>query len=252
MTQSQPRNNIYKGTNNKIGQARLKFQEGSSCLEVSNKLKSINRVLTKPWTKFFIGLGFHPNHITLLSGLTGISAVAFFSRGTRAGFITGALFFELFYILDNCDGEVARARGLSTKFGSWLDTIVDYCVHVLAFGGIAFGLYRMDKNPLMIIAGIAAMTGIFLSFYVVLLQKSRGYGLAIHGMPKAPVGEAKKTGFLDRMIEIFAAGDFSLVLLFFAFFNKMEVLLWLAAFGANIFCGALLAVNFKYLMAGEK
>jgi len=214
-------------------------------------VKSINRILAKPFTGFFIRSGLHPNQITLLSGASGVVAVLLFCLGTKAGFISGAAFFELFYILDNCDGEVARAKGLSTKFGSWLDTLVDYCVHVAAFGGIAFGIYRTTRNPLIPIAGIAAMIGIFLSFFVVVLQKTKNYGLAIHGMPKTPKGIAKKVGVLDKLIGTLSVGDFSIVVLLFALSGKMELLLWLAAFGANLFCVALLVVNFKYLTSQE-
>lgn len=178
-------------------------------------------------------------------------AVLLFCFGTKAGFILGAVFFELFYILDNCDGEVARAKGLSTRFGSWLDTLVDYCVHVAAFGGIAFGIYRTTQSPLIPIAGIAAMIGIFLSFFVVVLQKTRNYGLAIHGMPKTPKGIVKKMSTLDKLIEMLSVGDFSIVVLLFALFGKMELLLWLAAFGANLFCVVLLVVNFRYLTGQE-
>jgi len=214
-------------------------------------MRSVNRILSRPFTGFFIRSGLHPNWITLLSGAAGIVAVLLFCFGTKAGFILGAVFFELFYILDNCDGEVARAKGLSTRFGSWLDTLVDYCVHVAAFGGIAFGIYRATQSPLIPIAGIAAMIGIFLSFFVVVLQKTRNYGLAIHGMPKTPKGIVKKTSTLDKLIEVLSVGDFSIVVLLFALFGKMELLLWLAALGANLFCVILLVVNFKYLTGQE-
>lgn len=215
-------------------------------------MRSLNRVLARPFTGFFIRSGLHPNQITLLSGASGAASALLFCLGTKAGFISGAAFFELFYILDNCDGEVARAKGLSTKFGSWLDTSVDYCVHVAAFGAIAFGIYRTTQSPLIPVAGIAAMIGVFLSFFVVVLQKARNYGLAVHGMPKAPKSVVKKTSALDKLIEILSVGDFSIVVLLFALSGRMELLLWLAAFGANIFCIVLLITNFKYLIYSKK
>jgi len=211
-------------------------------------MRSINRILTVPFTRFFIKSGLHPNYITLLGGAVGILAFFSFSRGTKADFIIGAVLFEVFYILDNCDGEVARARGLSSKFGSWLDTSVDCCVHTLSFIGIGLGLSRTTQNPLMLTLGIAAGAGAFLSTSVAMLQKTKNYGLAVHGMPKAPAGAVKKITFIDRLIDILSVGDFSLVLLLFALFNKMGLLLWLGAFGANIFFVVLLALNLKYLM----
>ena len=210
-------------------------------------MRSINRILTAPFTNFFIRSGLHPNYITLLGGGAGILAFFSFAAGTKAGFIFGAVLFEAFYILDNCDGEVARARGLSSKFGSWMDTLVDCCVHTLSFVGIGLGVFRLTQDPLMLFLGITAGIGTFLSTFVAILQKTLDYGLAIHGMPKAPGGVIKKITAADRLIEIFSAGDFSLIVLLFAVLNKMELLLWLGAIGANIFCIVLLAVNFKYL-----
>lgn len=215
-------------------------------------MKSINRLLTKPFTYIFIRMGLHPNYITLMGGAAGILAFFSFSIGTKASFVTGALLFEAFYILDNCDGEVARARGLSSAFGSWMDTIVDCLVHVLSFIGIGIGLSRATQNPIMLIAGIAAGLGAFLSTLVAMLQKTKNYGLAIHGMPKAPSGAVKEITAADRFIDVLSAGDYSLVLLVFAFFNRMELLLWLGAVGANLFCVILLAVNFKYLIGTGK
>lgn len=214
-------------------------------------MKSINRILSEPLSGLFAKSGLHPNSITLMSGAAGLVAFLFFCIGSRMNFIIGALFFELFYVLDNCDGEVARAKGLSSKLGSWLDTMVDYVVHVIGFGGIMLGVYRQNENPVIFIAGIAAMIGIFLSFFVVILQKTRNYGLAIHGMPKAPGGAVKQLSFWDKLIDVLSVGDFSLVVIIFAVFGKMEVLLWLAAAGANLFCVILLAVNFKYLIGRE-
>jgi phosphatidylglycerophosphate synthase len=186
-----------------------------------------------------------------LGGAAGILAFFAFSAGTTAGFISGAVLFEVFYILDNCDGEVARASGLSSKLGSWMDTVVDCCVHTLSFVGIGLGVARVTQDPIMLFLGIAAGIGTFLSTFVAMLQKVMNYGLAIHGMPKAPEGETKRITVADRLIEIFSSGDFSLVVLLFAILNKMELLLWLGAIGANIFCIVLLAVNFKYL-AGRR
>lgn len=208
---------------------------------------SINRILSRPLTQLFLKTPLRPNQITLLSAAAGISASFLFIFGAKASSILGAISFEAFYILDNCDGEVARAKGQFSKFGSWLDTSVDYAVHVLAFFGIAAGVYRASLNPVILIVGAAAASGVFFSFFVVVMQKVKNYGLAIHGMPKMPEGAVKKSGVLDKLVDVLSVGDFSIVLLLFAFFDKMELLLWLAAFGANLFCIILLILNFKYL-----
>lgn len=210
-------------------------------------MRSVNRIFSRPLTRVFLNTRLHPNQITLLSAAAGILSFLAFSFGAKASSILGAIFFEAFYILDNCDGEVARAKGQSSKFGSWLDTLVDYGVHVLAFVGITIGVYRTGSGPIVLIVGVAATLGVFLSFFIVVMQKTKNYGLAIYGMPKAPRGALKKVGLLDKVVDVLSVGDFSIVLLLFALFDKMELLLWLGAFGANLFCIVLLTLNFKYL-----
>ncbi len=214
-------------------------------------MRSVNRIFSKPLTRVFLNTRLGPNQITLLSATAGVLAFLAFSLGTKACFVLGAIFFEAFYILDNCDGEVARAKGQSSKFGSWLDTLVDYGVHVLAFVGVTIGVYRASLSPVILIVGVAATLGVFLSFFVVVMQKTKNYGLAIYGMPKAPNGTVKKVGLLDKLVDLLSVGDFSIALLLFALFGKMELLLWLAAFGANLFCILLLILNFKYLAKKE-
>lgn len=212
-------------------------------------MRSINRILSKPTTRLLLKTPLGPNQITLLSAAAGILAFLSFLFGTKMGFILGALLFEAFYVLDNCDGEVARARGQSTKFGSWLDTSVDCLVHVLAFVGIGIGVYRRSLNPVILIIGAIASIGVFLSFFIVMMQKTRDYGLAVYGMPKTPKGFIKKIGALDKLVDILSVGDFSIALLLFALFDKVELLLWLAAFGSNLFFSALFVLNYRYLTA---
>ena len=214
-------------------------------------MRSINRILTVPFTNLFVKSGLHPNYITLFGGAAGLMAFLLFCIGSKAGFISGAILFEAFYILDNCDGEVARARGLSSAFGSWMDTIVDCCVHILCFVGIGIGVARMTQNPIMLFLGAYAGIGAFLSTLVAMMQKTKNYGLAVYGMPKAPEGETKRITVADRLVDILSLGDFSLIVLLFAVINKMALLLYLGAFGANIFCIILLALNFKYLTGRE-
>lgn len=167
--------------------------------------------------------GLYPKQIALLKGISGILAVFAFSVGAKAGFVAGALLFWFFYILNNS----------GSKFGSWADTLADCFVHIAAFGAITFGLYAASQSPFALIFGIAAITGTILSFFVVALQK-------IKNTPK-------KIDVFDKLIGIFPAGDFSIVILAFALFNKMELFLLLTAFGANAFCVIFLVANFKYL-----
>ena len=82
-----------------------------------------------------------PNQVTILSGLTGIAAGLCFALGTRRPVLclvaAGLLFLSV--VLDCSDGQLARAKGISSTTGAILDGIADYLVGIaMAIGGSYF------------------------------------------------------------------------------------------------------------------
>src|SRR4051812_34194272 len=69
-----------------------------------------------------------PNHWTSAALLCGLFSAFLFSRGSQAALLCGAFFFQVYSILDNCDGAVARIKGLSSRFGMWYDFVSDLIV----------------------------------------------------------------------------------------------------------------------------
>ena len=68
-----------------------------------------------------------PNTITWLSYLTGWTSCFFFLK-PGAWVLAGALCFELFYVLDAVDGQLARARGSGSRGGAFLDDWANFLV----------------------------------------------------------------------------------------------------------------------------
>jgi len=64
-------------------------------------------------------------------------AAVFLVRGDYLSVLLGAAIFQVFSILDGCDGEIARAKNLESKFGERLDNLCDFLgslIFVLALG----------------------------------------------------------------------------------------------------------------------
>lgn len=98
------------------------------------------RGFSLPLSGVFCGLGVTPNQITWVNVLVGLAACAFAVLGTRLGFaIAGGMMF-LQAVLDSCDGEVARLRYLSSKFGMWLDNTSDDLIDNLFIAMLGVGL----------------------------------------------------------------------------------------------------------------
>lgn len=102
--------------------------------------KYVIRGFSLPLSGMFCRLGVTPNQITWCNVLVGFAACAFAALGTRLGFaLAGGLMF-LQAVLDSCDGEVARLRYLSSKFGMWLDNTSDDLIDNLFIAMLGVGL----------------------------------------------------------------------------------------------------------------
>ena len=144
-------------------------------------LKCVNRVISGWFLPLVLRLPLTPNRWTLVSLMLGSGSLWFMSRGSRSGELWGALLFQLFYLADNWDGEVARAKGLSTRWGGWFDVMVDAVIQIDLPLALAIGLHRAGGPDWVMWLGVAAFLGVGLDFWITLWAKARGFGPAIPG-----------------------------------------------------------------------
>jgi len=85
--------------------------------------------------RVFSFLPFSPNQYTLISVIFGLGT---FYCLTRQKLILALFLFFSASFLDFVDGAVARYKGISTKFGAYLDTICDRYVEALLLFGMLF------------------------------------------------------------------------------------------------------------------
>lgn len=143
--------------------------------------KCLNRVISGWFLPVVLRLPLTPNQWTFLSLLLGAASLPFIAQGSRSGELWGALLFQLYYLVDNWDGEVARAKGLSTRWGGWFDVIVDAVVQTLLPLAIANGIAQAPGRRWVFLLGGLAALGVALDFWVTLRAKARGFGPAIPG-----------------------------------------------------------------------
>lgn len=95
-----------------------------------------------------------PNLVTLLSFLCIL--IAFILFMSRSGVIIGCLFIFLHYLLDCVDGDLAKAQFKCTRFGDWMDGVIDRIGDFLTFVAIGYMLNTMLgwKLVLVIISSI--------------------------------------------------------------------------------------------------
>jgi len=83
-----------------------------------------------------------PNQITVFSFIAGMLSMGFYVSDRSDSLVWGGIFLYGKVFLDNIDGNLARVRGTSSRFGRFLDSLSDFLVTVMVYIGISFYLVR--------------------------------------------------------------------------------------------------------------
>lgn len=194
-----------------------------------------NRLISNWFLPWVLKLPFTPNQWTSFSLLLGLSSLACVARGDYVRGIAGALLFQLFYIVDNWDGDVARAKGLSSRWGAWFDLAVDGVVQVGLPLALASGLLREGAPQWVATAAKIAAAGLALDFLATWWAKLKGFGPAVFGDPargKAVISDSGLQRFLRANL---THENFSLLVAAVLILDWREPFLWLLAVGSQFF-----------------
>ena len=143
-------------------------------LLICNKLKKdtdgpVSRILNRPISlrisKLLLKTGITPNQISVLSTVIGLVGASFFFSGEYFYLILGGILIHIHSIVDGCDGEVARLKLRQTKYGGWLDAVLDRYVDAAIIFGLAYGYWNMTGDMTIWIIGFSALIGTFLNSY---------------------------------------------------------------------------------------
>ncbi|MDX1518841.1 MAG: CDP-alcohol phosphatidyltransferase family protein [Gammaproteobacteria bacterium] len=180
-----------------------------------------------------------PNQVTGLSLLSGLACAACFAFGGYAVQVLGALLLTVSYTLDNCDGEIARVKGLSSEFGAKFDDMVDWMVDAAFFLGLGYGVWKTNGMAVWFWFGAAAAAGAFID-YVIDLYKYRQDAKKedARSREEEATDPKKPEDVTDWLIYIFhklSRADFCLIILVLALLNVTWILLPFAAIGAQVY-----------------
>lgn len=207
-------------------------------LESSVLYLPVNRRLSRYFTRYFLKTSLTPNQITGLSFLSGMIGLGFFTDNRYLFQILGALFFQLFYILDNCDGEVARAKNMTSRWGSWLDIGCDAVIHILFFMAVSWGVYSENLNKLYLYLGLFSSLGVMIIFSIFMYKR-------------ALTNSQNTTVFLKlppkrySILEFLKSGDFSVIVFIFTLLNILPAFLWMSVVGLQVFWICILLFSLK-------
>lgn len=104
--------------------------------------RTINRPISRLVARQLLRFPIRPDQFTFALLVLPFIAAIFLSRGDYSSVVIGAAIFQLFSILDGCDGEIARAKYLDSPRGATIDNLCDNIGNILFLTGLSIGLYR--------------------------------------------------------------------------------------------------------------
>ena len=109
-----------------------------------------------------------PNQITFISLFFGLTSAGLYVSGNPNALMWGAVFLYGKIFLDNVDGNLARVRGTTSRFGRFLDSLTDFLVTVLVYIAITVYLVQKTGIPEYSILGLFGLLACFLqsTFFV--------------------------------------------------------------------------------------
>lgn len=115
----------------------------------------VHRPLAYMLARVLLPTPISPNLVTLFSILLGMGAgIEFTIEGSHHRRLAGALLFAS-AVADCADGQLARMRGTSSRFGRMLDGVADLVVAVAAVSGAILLIWREHHQPAWV--GILAL-----------------------------------------------------------------------------------------------
>ncbi len=100
----------------------------------------INRYVAAPIVEVFARIPFMtPNVITLIGILIAILASWFYAQASWPANIIAGILVYIAALFDLIDGDVARKKGIGTKFGRWYDSLSDKLKGYIVLTGVSLG-----------------------------------------------------------------------------------------------------------------
>jgi len=184
-------------------------------------LARLDRRLSIALSRWLIRTRVTPNSITLLSLIVGLFGAALLASPGYGVSLLGAALLWSSCVLDGSDGEVARLKLRTSRFGARFDLIADNIVHLAIFVAIPIHLHRLHPGLDVWPAATALIAGVLLSTFSV-------WWLILRQPEERRAGP-------QRVYERIASRDFIYLVFFLTAIRRLEWFLWSAAIGANVF-----------------
>lgn len=217
----------------------LTSPDGSYTLEAPASLFPLTRHLSYRLTPLLAATPLTPNQITALSLAAGLAGAWCFTLGAWGWNVAGGALLMLCYTLDNCDGEIARLKQMSSAWGARFDDVADWLVDSAFFAALGFGTWTATGDLIWLWLGLAATAGATIDYAVDLVFHARAKKDPVEKTrEEVATGVRRPEDVIDWLIYIFhklSRADFCVIVFALALLGWAWVLLPLGAVGAQAY-----------------
>jgi phosphatidylglycerophosphate synthase len=205
------------------------------------------RRFSVPLTSLLVRLGARPTQVTAGGLLLAVTSAWFLARGSYGAGLLGAVLYYASMVFDCSDGEVARLTVRDSRFGAWLETIVDYLTYFLILGALTIASQRLPGAGSYRVAAAVALVGTVVVVAVAGYLRHRvaaaDPGRFDDASAMAMASAARLHRFARWGRQWIKRSTVAHLVVFLALVHQLPVLLYLWAFGAVLASVVILAVE---------
>jgi len=136
-----------------------------------------------------------PNRLTLASLATALVACFLITMGEAANLITAAAAIQISYVLDCMDGQLARYRKVTSRFGAFADKWSDYVKFPAILLALTIDAFHRDPSLTSVVLGLSSVLLVGYLPYLKLLASSE--------LRIGPWSVLSKPDFVSRNLRFF-------------------------------------------------
>ena len=125
----------------------------------------LSRRISRPLAKLLVSTPVTPNQVSFVSFLIALVSLGLFLSGHN---IWAGLAAQASSTVDGVDGDLARLKGMATRFGGFFDAVLDRYSDVAILGGLTYWAIVYEHTQpaeLVELVGLLAITGSLMISY---------------------------------------------------------------------------------------
>ena len=122
----------------------------------------LNQPLSRPLAGWLARTPVTPNQVSLFSFFMALGVLGLFAGGVH---IAAGVLIQATSVAGGVDGDLARLKGVATRFRATFDAVLDRYADAAIVGGMAWWAWQHEDWPRPLLLGLVTLVGFFLVSY---------------------------------------------------------------------------------------